>query len=126
MTLSANLRRILKEKGITQRQFADMVGKEEAYVSRVMSGKYNISLETITQFAEALNIDPSSLLKLENDEIIASALRDLPDDLKEFIKYRPNITWIYLARDLQKSDLEPDNIRSLVQLWKNTVERGGN
>ena len=45
--LAARLDAALKEKGITQKQFAKMLGKRESEVSRWLTGRHNFTLRTI-------------------------------------------------------------------------------
>ncbi len=45
--LAARLDVALKEKGITQKQFAQMLGKRESEVSRWLTGRHNFTLRTI-------------------------------------------------------------------------------
>ena len=45
--LAARLDAALKEKGITQKQFAQMLGKRESEVSRWLTGRHNFTLRTI-------------------------------------------------------------------------------
>jgi transcriptional regulator with XRE-family HTH domain len=45
------------EQGLTQKELADAVGKTPSYVSRVLSGGVNLTLETIAEFEEALGAE---------------------------------------------------------------------
>ena len=54
MNFGDNLKKILDEKGISQRQFGFKVGKEASYISRIISGNVNVTWDTIITFAEAL------------------------------------------------------------------------
>lgn len=53
MNFGDNLKKILDEKGISQRQFGFKVGKEASYISRIISGNVNVTWDTIIAFAEA-------------------------------------------------------------------------
>ncbi|HZJ85150.1 MAG TPA: helix-turn-helix transcriptional regulator [Syntrophomonadaceae bacterium] len=123
MDFGKKLKKILAEMNITQREFAEMTGKEETYISKVVNNRYNVSWDMVVQFANALNISPSTFFEEKEDEIIASAIRSLPDDLIEFVKSRPNAPYLYLAKDLQEGEYTPDEIKQLVELWENTVKR---
>ncbi len=97
MSFGDKLKKTLDEMNITQRQFADMVDRREGYISRIINNKLNVSWETINLFANALNISPAAFFEEKEDEIIASAIRNLPDDLIEFIESRPNAPYLYLG-----------------------------
>jgi transcriptional regulator with XRE-family HTH domain len=125
-TFGVRLKQILNSRGITQKQFADMVGKEDTYISKVCNDKYNVSLDTVLQFAEALGVSPAIFFSEPDDadkELISGLVKDWPDDLIDFIKAQKNGPWIYLAKDLSSENLTPDQIVKVVQLWKETVEK---
>lgn len=77
MNFGDNLKKILDEKGISQRQFGFKVGKEASYISRIISGNVNVTWDTIIAFAEALEITPGSFFASE-DEMISFMLQELP------------------------------------------------
>lgn len=52
--LVSNLRAILERRGMTQRDFAVLIGKKEAEVSRWFSGKVGISQTNLSRIEEAL------------------------------------------------------------------------
>ena len=45
---------ILKERGMTQKQFAHQIGRSEAEVSRWLSGTHNFTLSTLAKISVAL------------------------------------------------------------------------
>lgn len=45
---------ILKERGMTQKQFARQIGRSEAEVSRWLSGTHNFTLSTLAKISVAL------------------------------------------------------------------------
>lgn len=47
----------LKERGITQKEFAHRIGKTEAEVSRWLSGTHNFTLRTLAKISTTLDID---------------------------------------------------------------------
>ncbi|MFA6469822.1 MAG: helix-turn-helix transcriptional regulator [Bacteroidota bacterium] len=47
----------------SQEELAEIAGLDRTYVSSCERGKRNISLLNILKFAEALNIEPASLLQ---------------------------------------------------------------
>ena len=48
---------VLKERGMTNKEFAKLVGKTEAEVSRWLGGTHNFTLKTISKISDALNCD---------------------------------------------------------------------
>ncbi len=47
---------ILRERNISQKQFARKMGKTEAEVSRWLSGTHNFTLRTIAKISDALGV----------------------------------------------------------------------
>jgi transcriptional regulator with XRE-family HTH domain len=48
---------IMEEKGLSQKDFATLLGKTETEVSRWLSGTHNMTMATIAKISEALNAD---------------------------------------------------------------------
>ena len=46
---------ILAEKGMTQKEFAALIGKKESEVSKWLTGTHNFTLRTIAKITDALN-----------------------------------------------------------------------
>lgn len=49
--------RLLEEKGMTQRQLAEALGKKESQVSKWLAGFHNFTLKTITEIEDVLSED---------------------------------------------------------------------
>lgn len=48
---------VLKERGMTNKDFAKLVGKTEAEVSRWLGGTHNFTLKTIARISSALDCE---------------------------------------------------------------------
>lgn len=57
--VSRNLKRIRKEKGLTQEKLAELSNYSLGFIMNIESEKYyqTFSLETLWQFGKALNVD---------------------------------------------------------------------
>ena len=71
--LSINLRRLLNEKGMTQRSFANKVGISEQTISRYINGDRLPDYDNIDLMANGLQVSVNELFK-KNDEPI-----EIPD-----------------------------------------------
>lgn len=60
--LGENVRRYRKLRGMTQEQLALDVGMERSYVSDLERGQRNPSVRALGRLAEALKVQPHSLL----------------------------------------------------------------
>jgi len=61
-TISRKVRELRIEKGLNQRELAELVGVDRNWVSAVESGSRNITLRTLEKFAVALKVLPQDLL----------------------------------------------------------------
>lgn len=48
---------LLKEKGMSQKEFALLIGKTEAEVCRWLGGTHNFTLKTIAKISSVLDVD---------------------------------------------------------------------
>jgi transcriptional regulator with XRE-family HTH domain len=53
--VAARIRQVMERRDLTQRALAERLDKRESYVSRVLGGGVNLTLQTIAEFEEALN-----------------------------------------------------------------------
>ena len=60
---SKNLAQIRKEKEYSQRQLSQLCRIDNADISRMENGDINVTLNTVEQLAEALEVDPTELIK---------------------------------------------------------------
>lgn len=60
-----NLRRIRTEKGLSQRELSSLSGVDNAEISRMENGQVNVSLNTVAQLADALEVPFLKLVKPE-------------------------------------------------------------
>lgn len=71
-TIAGRIDSILKERGMTQKQFAQLVHHSQGEVSRWLSGTHNFTLSTLAQISVALGVNvltfPSQRIKALNNE----------------------------------------------------------
>jgi transcriptional regulator with XRE-family HTH domain len=61
-TFAKNVEVLFKEKGITQRQLAELIGRGEQDVSRLLNRQTNTTLDTVELIADVLKVSPGSLI----------------------------------------------------------------
>lgn len=123
MEFGTNLKKALEEMGVTQRELANRMGKEETYISRIINNRYNVSWRMINDIANALNISPAYFFTDNQDELFKILLNELPEDLLEFLQSRKNQAWIATMKDISEMDITPEQVKTVVQLWKDTIEK---
>lgn len=52
-----NIEKLRKKRGLKKKELADKVGVSQAYITKVMQGEANYTLETMAKFAHALETD---------------------------------------------------------------------
>ncbi len=57
MSISDAIAQTLSEKGLSQKDFAKLVGKTETEVSRWLTGRHNFTLATLAKISTALGRD---------------------------------------------------------------------
>ncbi|RQR27062.1 XRE family transcriptional regulator [Burkholderia sp. Bp9143] len=61
--LAENVRRMRMAKKLSQERLSELCGFHRTYVSQVERSVTNISVDNLQRIAEALEVDPSALLK---------------------------------------------------------------
>lgn len=61
-----NLRRYRAERGLSQEQFAEILGFHRTYVGGLERGERNLSLRAVERLAAAVELDPFQLLTLKS------------------------------------------------------------
>jgi transcriptional regulator with XRE-family HTH domain len=57
-----NIRRVRKQRGYSQEQFADVAGFSRSYYTEIETGKRNISILNLIKIIEVLNVDPNKII----------------------------------------------------------------
>lgn len=60
-----NLARIRTKRGLSAYELSLRIGKDASYIHKVESGKINVSLKSILEICDVLNIEPADLFKSE-------------------------------------------------------------
>jgi transcriptional regulator with XRE-family HTH domain len=99
--LGASVRKLRRDRGITQAQLAEGVGVDESYISKIEKGKltYTPSEETLRLMARTLKVDPLELLSLAEKT---------PDELQPVTRTRSAREFFELVRgrNLRNDDWE--------------------
>jgi len=63
--LGKNIKKIRKEKGLTQEQLSEKVGVGLEFIGKIEIAKKKPSIDTFFKIAKALEVEPYELLKFE-------------------------------------------------------------
>ena len=58
-----NLRKHRKSLGLSQEEFADLVGVHRTYVGGVERGERNLTLKSVASMCDRINVDPVDMLR---------------------------------------------------------------
>lgn len=72
-TLGRNLRRLRKQRGLSQEDFAEVLGLHRTYMGGVERGERNLTLQSVERLAERLGVDPVVLLTEPSGDARAAA-----------------------------------------------------
>jgi transcriptional regulator with XRE-family HTH domain len=67
-TLSGNIRRLRRKRGLSQEKLSELCGLHRTYVGSVERGERNVTLSTLEAFSDALAVSvPQLLSEMDND-----------------------------------------------------------
>lgn len=58
-----NLRALRRQRGLSQEEFAEVLGVHRTYMGGVERGERNLTLQTVERLAESLGVAPLALLR---------------------------------------------------------------
>ena len=64
------LKKLRKEKGITQEELAEKIGIGTSNISYIENGKFAPSIENFAKIAEVLGVEPSELYKFSHHKTL--------------------------------------------------------
>lgn len=67
-TFIENINRMLRERGLTQTQFAALVGTKQPSISKILRGEEEVSLSRAEKWADALGVE---LAELVSDHVLS-------------------------------------------------------
>jgi plasmid maintenance system antidote protein VapI len=70
------LRKILADRGITQRQLSTQLEVSEEFLSRLFAGKVNLTLEILLKISRFLGIKVETILEIESSNDFARLLTE--------------------------------------------------
>jgi transcriptional regulator with XRE-family HTH domain len=126
---------IRKDRGLTQAQFAEVVGTSTTHVSRIETGESSLTQSMMTKIASALDIEPQDLFITSpnegevNLEILHHVVRQLDEWLEEkgfriSADDRADLTielYQLEAEHIKAAQLSPEDVR--VARYENLIKR---
>jgi transcriptional regulator with XRE-family HTH domain len=94
MTIGENIKRIRKEKGLTQKQLGELCNINEANIRKYENGKQNPKIETIDRIAFALDVKIVDIMGFEYFDSITD-LDKLRKDISQLEQFEKLFISIY-------------------------------
>lgn len=82
--VASNIKRLRKERGITQAQLAEMTDLSNTYIANIECGKTWISDTTLEKLSNALKVE-FHILFLEETESLSNINEELPENFKNYL-----------------------------------------
>ena len=148
MTTGKNIKKIRKEKGLTQKQLAVLIGVNQWSVNNWERGKIEPKIKHLEKIASVLNVDISLLLIGDTDKCEVDVLSYKETDLKRWLKdidfkatataeqvkildeleklpdETPRAYWMDLTKTFSIDFLVENNIRDLIHAFQDFITRG--
>ena len=123
MTIGEKIKRLRKERGMTQEELGNLIGVQKAAINKYETGiVVNLKREVIANLAKALDVNPVWLMD-EDDEwppvpstrtLIARAL----EEDRKFTIFVPSPKFVKLTRYMTQEDYE-----NVVKAFEHAYER---
>jgi transcriptional regulator with XRE-family HTH domain len=68
----------IRNQSVTQKELAEAIGVTPQYISKVLKGRENLSLATITKIERSLSISLITILSFQNSQVIADSFVSFP------------------------------------------------
>jgi transcriptional regulator with XRE-family HTH domain len=62
LQIGDNIRKVRKQRGYSQEEFADIAGFSRSYYTEIETGKRNISVLNLIKIIKTLKVDPNELI----------------------------------------------------------------
>ena len=101
------IRELRKQKGMSLRGLAELVGVSYVNISYIENGRIETSQEVLKKISKALNYDLDKLLSLADqvDNEIKNIINKMPDEVPDFLRTAKNLSkseWKELTEQIKK------------------------
>jgi transcriptional regulator with XRE-family HTH domain len=112
------LRRIRKERGLSQQRLADLANVDKVTIVHIEGGKVSPKVETLEKLAAALEVDLADLFPKAQ----APLFPELPDPGTQ---EQRRVVWESTAKDARRlRETGRDRLEELLAAWRESKERG--
>lgn len=125
MTVGENIRRIRKEKGLTQKQLGERLNMTQSAIGQFENDKTSPKIETIDKIASALGVSPYEMIGEEYAYMKYPDLKEMDIENKAFVNYLNSLG--YSVNDISKPVIVKkadiiDQIPEYAKEWHNGQE----
>ena len=115
MNIAVLLEAEMREKGLSMREAAEQIGVTHTTIARILRGR-PVSVETLTNVARFLKVDPGNLLETENDA------EQLTKDILLIVGHEPALAGVMheVAEKARSGEIPQETFRDIVRyaMWR--------
>ena len=104
MKVIENIKEICSERGISRKELAEKMGVDESNISRLLTGKRGLNINTLAKIAQILNLRPIDLYTWP-DRYVKEEIQQEDVEAVIQIKLKPGLKERILREILGKEDL---------------------
>lgn len=138
MTIGENIKRIRKERGLTQKELGELLDMTQSAIGQFENDKTSPKTDTIEKIASALGVSPSELMK--GNSIWEEFDKQYPNlgkeaaEFEEFIKFLESIGyvvkivpesdtyWVKLSKDGTTTTFSQESFENFRNETKNSID----
>jgi transcriptional regulator with XRE-family HTH domain len=116
-SIGETIRKIRISRGIEQVELAERIGVTQGHLSKIETGKVNVSIDKLKKISEALGINDSLIFaynlteaKLDDENIV---IGHISKELREFISLEDSIPYLELSKEIREARLSKEEIEAL-------------
>lgn len=102
LSIGKRIKRLRTTQKLTQKQVADQLETDAAYISRIESNKQNPSISSLERMAKVLNCEVSDFF---GEKI------NIPE-------LKGKIDWLTFAEEMEEKSLTPEELRKIVEVFE--------
>lgn len=118
MSIGENIKRLRKDRGLTQKELAEKSSLSRSYLADLERDRYNPSLESLQLISDSLEVNVSVLLG-ESDSVVGKSETQVKGKVDELEEGFPE--GVYVLRRASK-ELSPEAKEQMLKIMKTFLE----
>jgi len=124
VTIGEHIKRIRKEKGLTQKKLGELCGINEVQIRQYELGKANPKIETVNKVAIALEVPISEFFEFKKDKTLQRIVEAFPNSRITDITDGTSINIVQKTNNMTIEELKEYNKQKFIEQY-DTLNRAG-